>query len=234
MATSGSTSLDLSVADLLENAYEIAGINAQELNFGHMARARQIATAVLAEWSSSHIALWKVTERIIPTVSGDADYVLPSEVIDVLDVVYRPSGSGDVPMQRLTRAAFLEIPNKSDQGQPDRFWVDRQLAAPIFNVWQVPDNTVDNFVMYTFDRYEDILSGQENAEISIRFWMAFWKRLGYELMPHVTPRELRDESYQNDRQVARGEYKEAFNIAASEDRDRGPTGIYPQGFVPIS
>lgn len=44
----------------------------------------------------------------------------------------------EIPMARLNRDDYVNLPNKAFEGRPLQFWVNRQLNNPILNLWPVP------------------------------------------------------------------------------------------------
>ena len=69
MATSGTTSFDLSIDDIIEEAYERTGIRG--LRTGqHLKSARRSLNILFAEWGNRGVHLWKVKSASIPLVQG--------------------------------------------------------------------------------------------------------------------------------------------------------------------
>ena len=67
MATSGTTSFDLSIDDIIEEAYERTGIRG--LRTGqHLKSARRSLNILFAEWGNRGVHLWKVKSASVPLV----------------------------------------------------------------------------------------------------------------------------------------------------------------------
>ena len=70
MATSGTTSFDLSIEEIIQEAYERCGLTTTS---GRSLRSARISLNLLfAEWANRGIHLWKVDLIEISLVSGQA------------------------------------------------------------------------------------------------------------------------------------------------------------------
>jgi hypothetical protein len=129
--TTGSTSFNLDLNDLIEEAYERAGI---EVRTGYEFRtARRSLNLMTIEWANRGINLWTIQEGAIAMVTGQAIYPLPADTIDLLDHVVRqnngtPSTQSDINITRISESTYSTIPNKLTNGRPIQVWVNRQTA----------------------------------------------------------------------------------------------------------
>jgi len=129
--TTGSTSFNLDLNDLIEEAYERAGI---EVRTGYEFRtARRSLNLMTIEWANRGINLWTIQEGAIALVTGQAIYPLPADTIDLLDHVVRqnngtPSTQSDINITRISESTYSTIPNKLTNGRPIQVWVNRQTA----------------------------------------------------------------------------------------------------------
>jgi 5-hydroxyisourate hydrolase-like protein (transthyretin family) len=129
--TTGTTSFNLDLNDLIEEAYERAGI---EVRTGYEFRtARRSLNLLTIEWANRGINLWTIQEGAIAMVTGQAIYPLPADTIDLLDHVIRqnngtPSTQSDINITRISESTYSTIPNKLTNGRPIQVWVNRQSA----------------------------------------------------------------------------------------------------------
>jgi len=129
--TTGTTSFNLDLNDLIEEAYERAGI---EVRTGYEYRtARRSLNLLTIEWANRGINLWTIQEGAIAMVTGQAIYPLPADTIDLLDHVIRqnngtPSTQADINITRISESTYSTIPNKLINGRPIQVWVNRQSA----------------------------------------------------------------------------------------------------------
>ena len=125
MATSGSTNFELDVSDYIEEAFERCGL---EVRTGYdLKTAKRSLNLMLADWANRGLNQWTIKQRSITMVQGDGEYDLGTDVIDVLSVVVRRD-STDYALERLSRSDYITIPNKTTQGRPNQFFLDRQLT----------------------------------------------------------------------------------------------------------
>jgi hypothetical protein len=129
--TTGTTSFNLDLNDLIEEAYERAGV---EVRTGYEFRtARRSLNLMTIEWANRGINLWTIQEGAITLVTGQAVYPLPADTIDLLDHVVRQnngssSNQTDINISRISESTYSTIPNKLANGRPIQVWVNRQSA----------------------------------------------------------------------------------------------------------
>ena len=132
MTTSGTTSFNLSIDEIIEESYERIGMR---INSGHdIKTARRSLNILFSEWSNRGVHLWKVELNEVAMVAGQAAYTVPSNVSDVLEA-YISSTSGtpgtttnDLTLNKIDRSAYAALPNKGTTGQPSQYYVDRQVT----------------------------------------------------------------------------------------------------------
>ena len=87
--TTGTTAFDLDMNDLIEEAFERCG---QELRTGYNFRtARRSLNLLTIEWANRGLNFWTVEQGQIPMVTGQAIYPMPTDTINLLDMVIRQS-----------------------------------------------------------------------------------------------------------------------------------------------
>lgn len=129
MATSGTSTFNLDLNNLIEEAFERCGV---ELRTGYDFRtARRSLNLLTIEWASRGINLWTIEQGQITLNPNQAIYALPNDTIDLLDQVTRQnSGSEanqtDVNVSRISESTYSTIPNKLTTGRPIQVWVNRQ------------------------------------------------------------------------------------------------------------
>ena len=131
MATTGTSSFNLDLNDLIEEAFERCGM---ELRSGYDFRtARRSLNLLTIEWANRGINLWTIEQGVIPMVTGQATYPLPVNTIDLLDQVIRQNNGTtnqiDININRISESTYSTIPNKLTQGRPIQVWVNRQSGA---------------------------------------------------------------------------------------------------------
>jgi len=129
MTTTGVSTFNLDLNDLIEEAFERCG---KELRTGYDFRtARRSLNIMTIEWANRGINLWTIEQGQIPINinASQISYPLPIDTIDLLDTVIR-TGTGqnqtDININRISESTYSTIPNKNATGRPIQVWVDRQ------------------------------------------------------------------------------------------------------------
>jgi hypothetical protein len=127
-STTGSTSFNLDVNDLIEEAFERCG---KELRSGYdFKTARRSLNLLTIEWANRGLNLWTVEQGIITMATGQAMYPIPNDTIDLLDMVIRTnngtSNQVDINISRIAEPTYMSLPNKLAQGRPIQVFVNRQ------------------------------------------------------------------------------------------------------------
>jgi hypothetical protein len=230
MTTTGTTAFNLSVLDLIEEAYERCGV---EVRSGYDLRtARRSLNLLSIEWANRGINLWTVEQGSIPLTQGTISYTLPVDTIDLLDHVVR-TGTGanqtDINISRISVDTYSTIPNKNAQGRPIQVWINRQsgattptgVANPTINVWPSPEQSnFYTFVYWRLRRIQDAGNGDNTQDIPFRFLPCMVAGLAYHLsmkIPEALPRA----------QMLKGVYEELWQQAADEDREKAPLRLAP-------
>lgn len=232
MTTAGTSTFNLDLNNLIEEAFERCGV---ELRTGYdMRTARRSLNLLTIEWANRGINLWTVEQGSIALTQGDISYDLPVDTIDLIDHVVR-TGTGsnqtDINISRISLDTYSTIPNKNAQGRPIQVWINRQsgatepsgVAYPTVNVWPCPDqDDVYTFVYWRLRRIQDAgTSGLVTQDIPFRFLPCLVAGLAYYLslkIPDAAPRVG----------MLKEMYEEQFRMAADEDREKAPLRIAPR------
>jgi len=141
MSTTGTTSFNLDMGDLIEEAFERCGSQSRT---GYDYRTAQRSVNLMTiEWANRGINLWTVEQGQIPINinGGQISYPIPVDTIDLYDHVIR-TGAGqnqvDINITRISGDDYLTIPTKNAYGRPIQIWIDRQSG----NVDSIPTTTL--------------------------------------------------------------------------------------------
>jgi len=127
--TSGTSSFNLDLTELVEEAFERCG---SQLRTGYDLRtAKRSINLLTIEWANRGINLWTVEEVTTPMVYGQAIYPVDPTTIDILDLITRTgatsaSNQQDINMNRISESTYSTIPNKLTYGRPIQTWYSRQ------------------------------------------------------------------------------------------------------------
>ena len=126
--TSGSTSFNLDLSELVEEAFERAG---SELRTGYDLRtARRSLNLMFAEWANRGVNMWTFEQGTITLTQGLPTYALPLDTVDLLDHVIRTQANvtatqADLTITRISVSTYATLPNKLQQARPIQVWVQR-------------------------------------------------------------------------------------------------------------
>jgi len=126
--TSGQTTFNLDLSELVEEAFERAG---SELRTGYDLRtARRSLNLMFADWANRGINLWTIEQGTINLVQGQNTYPLPNDTVDLLEHVIRTnanstSNQSDLTITRISVSTYATLPNKLSQSRPIQVWVQR-------------------------------------------------------------------------------------------------------------
>lgn len=214
MTTSGSRDFNLDVGEVIEEAYERCGL---EVRTGYDAKtARRSLNLMFADWSNRGLNLWTVNQATINLVQGTSLYPLLSDVVDTLDVILRRNNT-DYEVQRISRGDYVTLPNKTTQGRPSQYWLNRQIA-PQLNLWSVPENSTDQIIYYYIRRIEDADTLVNTTDMPFRFYPCMVAGLAYYMAVKRAPDRV---------QMLKTIYEEEFQRAADEDQGRTPLRLQP-------
>lgn len=247
--TSGTTSFNLDLNSLIEEAFERCGA---ELRSGYDFRtARRSLNLMTMEWANRGINLWTVESGTIPMVAGTATYDLPTDTIDLIEHVIRTNNGStslqsDLTVSRISVSTYSSIPSKLNQGRPIQVYINRQSAAtypaagntttgdtypagttpPTITVWPVPDlSSTYTFVYWRLRRIQDAGDGINTEDIPFRFLPCMVAGLAFYLaqkLPDALPRLP----------FLKAEYEQQWDMASSEDREKASVRFVPRmGYV---
>lgn len=212
MATSGTTDFDLNVAQLMEEAYELAGTEGRS-GYQLQSAVRSL-NLLLVEWQNRGYNFWTVESATIAATTSTATYNLPATIVDVVDA-YVTVGSGttqvDYTMKRLADREYMGLVNKNVESRPTSYWVNRKLI-PTMTLWPVPDQAY-TITYWRLRRIEDAGKGINTQDVPYRFLPALTAGLAYRIASKTPGAEGRVPYLE-------AEYEKQFRLATEQDREK--------------
>jgi len=176
MATSGTTNFSLNVEELISRALDKVG---GEITSGiDLRRARTALNLLLIDVANRGIPLAEIKNKTLTLVEGTSEYTLPTDVNDVLSMVLTRDDN-DTPVTRLSISEFHKISNKSSEGMPTQYMLDRQRTAPVLTLYLTPDNSTDVINYWCSTRVEDAGAYADTPDMSVRYFPALVFGLAY-------------------------------------------------------
>ena len=222
MATSGTNVFNLDVDEIIEESFERCGLNSRS---GYdLKTARRSLNIMLAEWANRGINLWTVELKTQTLIAGTTSYTLETDVVDVLEaVVYTASDSTtDVEVDRISRAEYLNISNKSTQSTPSQYFIERNASAPVLYLYPTPD-AAHTFKYYSLTKIQDAGDYEDELEVPTRFLPCLTAGLAYYLSLKKSPERT---------PLLKQIYDEEWQRASEEDRPRSSFYATPErGYI---
>ena len=217
MATSGTTTFDLSIDDLVEEAFERCGM--RPTSGYQLTSARRSLNLLFLDWANRGLNLWTIEQASIPLTAGVYEIALDESVVNVLEAVIRQNNQGtntDVYIERISREDWLNVPDKTTQARPAQFYVERTTIPKVY-FYPAPAAGY-TFVYYRIRRIQDAGGYTNTADVNFRFLPCLASGLAYYLSL----------KFAADRTVAlKAIYEEDFQRAALEDRDTASVQFVP-------
>ena len=218
MATSGTKTFSLDTAAVMEEAYELAGL---ELRTGYDAvTARRSLNIMFSDWANRGVNVWTIAQVSLTLTEGTANYTLNSYDIDIVDAVLRRTiGSTvtDIQMTSVGREEYLNVPTKETKGRPIQYFLDRQ-STPILYLWPTPENSTDIFLSNRIQRMDDISASVNDPDLPSRFIAPMVSGLAFYIAVKKNPERVA---------LLKPMYEEDFARAIAGDQGRASLHLVP-------
>ena len=213
MATSNTTNFDLNVDDLIEESYERCGMR---MTSGYQLNsARRSLNLLFLDWANRGLNLWTIEQATISLTASTTSYNLGTDIVNVLTAVV--NDTNDIAIDRISRAEYLNLPNKSTEARPAQYYVERTNVPKVF-LYPTPDKAYI-FKYYRIRRIQDPGNYTNTLDVNFRFLPCLSAGLAYYLSLKFAPDRTA---------VLKTLYEEEFARAAAEDRDTASVRFVPQ------
>ena len=138
MATSGTTTFNLDLSDIMEEAYELCGL---VMRSGYEYRtAKRALNLIFLEWQNKGLNLWKIEQDTITLVAGTSSYAADTSALEIVDAFIRTdagdtSNQFDQTLNRISRTQYNHQAKKLTQSKPTQFYVDKNTSGINIVVW---------------------------------------------------------------------------------------------------
>jgi hypothetical protein len=217
MATSGTTDFNLSIDDIIEEAFERCGMRPTA---GYqLSSARRSLNLVFLDWANRGLNLWTIEQATYTLTQGTREITLATDTVNVLEAIIRQNSQGvnsDVYIERISREDYLNVPDKTSEARPAQFYVERTNTPKVY-FYPAADQTY-TFVYYRIRRIQDAGIYTNTTDVNFRFLPCLVSGLAFQLSLKYAPERA---------QALKALYEEDFNRAASEDRDTASVQFVP-------
>ncbi len=225
LTTSGTTSFQLSVDDLIEQAVQPLG---DEFTSGiEASKARRILNLLLIEMQNKNIPISKISTVPLATVINTATYSLDPSILDVLQVTVSMAASSvqpvtDIKIEKIGLKQFQEIPNKTQANRPNTCTINRLDGNCTITFWPGP-NLIYSCTLLCSIKTQDVTAAYQTIDLPTKYLPLIVAWLAYKLS---FTRTMTDP---NLRPQLQAEYKEIMNDVFEEDRERVDFIVKPGG-----
>jgi hypothetical protein len=238
MATSGTTTFESSfyIDDIITEAYERIG--RFDYSGNDIKTARRSLNIMFQEWANRGLHYWEIKNNSITLVDGQSEYTMYRStadgtsdatavygVDDVLEMSYRNSSSVDFPLTKINRSEYQSLSNKTDEGTPTQYFVQRFIDKITVTLFLTPGSTeAGNFINYYYvSRIQDAGSYTNNADVPYRFVPCMVSGLSYYLSQKFAPQRTQEMKLL---------YEDELQRALQEDGSSSSSYISPKVYYP--
>lgn len=134
------------VAEYLEEAFEQAGMAPLAIGQNHIESALRSIKFLFSEWNTLGFRDFMVAQHSETMAAGDNEFDMPVGAIMILGAVLSRQGRV-TPMYSMSRDEYREVPDKTVQGRPSRYWENKKYDRVTLTLWQTPENSSDIMVI---------------------------------------------------------------------------------------
>jgi len=236
--TSGTYVFDKNFAidEIIEEAYERIGIQTNSGN--DLKSARRSLNILFQEWANRGLHYWEVANNSITLVDGQSEYTMYRStgdgtsdatavygVDDILEAAYRNSSSVDFPLTKISRSEYQALSNKTDEGTPTQYFVQRFIDKVTITLYLTPGSTeAGNTLNYYYvKRIQDVGDYTNATDVPYRFVPCMCAGLAYYLSQKRAPQRT---------QELKLLYEDELQRALAEDGSSSSSYITPKTYYP--
>tara|TARA_R100001510_G_scaffold56818_1_gene63154 strand:- start:995 stop:1690 length:696 start_codon:yes stop_codon:yes gene_type:complete len=225
MATSGTTAFNLDIGDILEEAYDLCGL---EMRTGYDYKsAKRALNLVFLEWQNKGLNLWTLDQASISVTAGTNTYDLQSSALDVVDAFVR-TDAGDIDKQmdqrlkRISRTQYNHQSKKLTRSKPTQFFVDKNTGTNSIVLWATPDDAQAYSIVYDYvKRIEDVgITAANNADVPARYLPCLTYALAFNLA-------CKSQNAQPRVPMIKARYDELWKDVSEADREKANVKFVP-------
>jgi len=225
MATSGTTTFNLDMSEIMEEAYDLCCL---ELRSGYSYRsAKRALNLVFLEWQNKGLNLWTIEQGSTTLTAGTSSYTVDASALDIVDVFIRTDSADankqfDQRLNRISRTEYAHQASKLIQSKPTQFFVDKDNDSVKIVLWSTPDSAQTYTLVYDYvKRIEDVGTvASLNADVPSRYLPCLTYALAYNLA-------CKSPEAQQRVPMIRQRYMELWQEVTEADREKAPVRFVP-------
>tara|TARA_E500000081_G_C6091852_1_gene333091 strand:+ start:101 stop:1039 length:939 start_codon:yes stop_codon:yes gene_type:complete len=157
--------------------------------------------------------------------SADAVVNFVDMCSDVLEASYRTTANVDTPLSKINRSQYSAFSNKTSEGQPSQYWVQRFIDKVTVTLYLTPGSSQNNNFMhfYYLQRIQDAGKYTNIADVVNRFVPAMCAGLSYYISQKKAPQRTQEMKLL---------YEDELTRALQEDGSPASVYISPKTYYP--
>ena len=236
--TSGTVTFDknFSIDEIIEEAYERIGL--QGVSGYQLKTARRSLNILFQEWGNRGLHYWQIANNDITLVDGQAVYTMFRSsgdgtsdatavfgVDDILEAVYRNSSNVDTPLTKINRSTYQALSNKTSEGQPTQYYVQRFIDKVTITLYLTPGSSEagNKLNYYYVKRIQDVGDYTNATDVPYRFVPCMCSGLAFYLAQKYAPERV---------QAMKLYYEDELQRALEEDGSSSSAHITPKVYYP--
>jgi len=227
VAKSGTYAFNPDLAGHIDEAFERCGIDPAELKARHIRSAIRSANLVFSDWQNFGYKQHTLTKTSESLTVADESFTLPTGGIDIFHATLKRS-SRETEMYPISRSDYNALTDKTAQGRPDKYFVDRgtfsgDAPASTVYIYRAAENSTDTIEYWYIRKQQDAGALYSTLDITPAYQEAFACGLAFHLCRKYSPQRRKQlkgdylgENYDEYKNSAPGG---AMGRALAEDRD---------------
>lgn len=211
MATSGTTSFNMEVAQIIEEALERIGGN--PTSGEEAASARTTLNLLLTHIINLSAPLNAQKLYNYTTTASTASYDMPDDVVNVLVVTISDTSGNEIELHRDDMMEYQRLYKKDQLGRPTTYYMQRLTDKAQMYLWPMPDTEYTVHCRVT-RKLQDVNAAINNLDLPTIYLPAIISGLAYYLS---LKRRNIDAQYRQELKIL---YETELKAALEEDRTR--------------
>lgn len=228
MSNSGTYAFNPELQDHIDEAFERCGIDPADLKARHIRSAIRSANLLFADWQNFNHKQHDLNFVSQSLTTADQDFTLPVGGYDIFHATLKRSDR-ETEISPLSRSEYNAITDKTIQGRPDRYFVDRGSFIPSAGsrvyIWQAAENSTDTLEIWYLRTQEDAGDPSNTLKMSKNYQEAFACGMAFHLCRKYAPQRRKalraDYLGENYDEYKNSSPAGAMGRALAEDRDTG-------------
>jgi len=225
MATSGTTTFNLDLTEIMEEAYDLCGLSM--MSGGEYNSAKRALNLIFLEWQNKGLNLWKIEQATTALIAGTNTYAAESSALEIVDAFIRTDAADtekqfDQRLRRISRTEYNHQAKKLTQSKPTQYFVDKGTSSMNIVVWSTPDSQQTYTLVYDYiKRIEDAGANADiNPDVPARYLPCLTYALAYNIA-------CKNNEALNKVPMIKARYDELWNEVSDADRERAPVKFVP-------